>query len=167
MIGAIAGDVIGSVYEHRKPRSPDYPLIAPLCRFTDDTVLTVATAHAILTGSFPLTKNVQQQVGEADPQGIDDMMRRVRLIPSHTQPLFAPRVTIHTRDGIAHTLEATGREFIMSFDQLAKRLSPIGAVVPVGEQQYAELVAECRQMDHARDVSRLIALTCPPQPDRP
>jgi hypothetical protein len=76
-------------------------------------------------------------------------------------------VTIHTRDGIAHTLEATGREFIMSFDQLAKRLSPIGTVIPIDEQQYAELVAECRQMDHARDVSRLIALTCPTQPDRP
>ena len=119
-------------------------------------------AHAILTGSFPVTKNVQQRVGEADPQGIDDMMRRVRLIPSHTQPLFAPRVTIHTRDGIAHTLEATGREFIMSFDELAKRLSPIGAVVPVGERQYADLVAECRQIDHAADVARLIALTCPP-----
>ena len=119
-------------------------------------------AYAILTGSFPVTKNVQQRVGEADPQGIDEMMRRVRLIPSHTQPLFAPRVTIHTRDGIAHTLEATGREFIMSFDQLAKRLSPIGAVVPVGEQQYADLVAECRQINHAKDVGRLIALTCRP-----
>ena len=119
-------------------------------------------AYAILTGSFPVTKNVQQRVGEADPQGIDDMMRRVRLIPSHTQPLFAPRVTIHTRDGMAHTLEATGREFIMSFDELAKRLSPIGAVVPVGERQYADLVAECRQIDHAADVARLIALTCPP-----
>jgi len=118
-------------------------------------------AYAILTGSFPVTKNVQQRVGEADPQGIDDMMRRVRLIPSHTQPLFAPRVTIHTRDGIAHTLEATGREFIMSFDELAKRLSPIGAVVPIGERQYADLVAECRQMDHAIDVGRLIELTCP------
>src|SRR5215467_1824674 len=123
-------------------------------------------AYAILTGSFPVTKNVQQRVGEADPQGIDDMMRRVRLIPSHTQPLFAPRVTIHTRDGIAHTLEATGREFIMSFDELAKRLAPIGAVVPIGEQQYAELVAECRQIDHASDVSRLIALTCLPGPDQ-
>jgi hypothetical protein len=89
-------------------------------------------------------------------------MRRVRLIPSHTQPLFAPRVTIHTRDGVAHTLEATGREFIMSFDAVAKRLSPIGAVVPVGERQYADLVAECRQLDHAADVARLIALTCPP-----
>ena len=89
-------------------------------------------AYAILTGSFPVTKNVQQRVGEADPQGIDDMMRRVRLIPSHTQALFAPRVTIHTRDG---------------------------------ERKYADLVAECRQIDHAADVARLIALTCPP--DRP
>ena len=120
-------------------------------------------AHAILTGSFPVTKNVQQKVGEADPPGIDDMMRRVHLIPSHTQPLFSPRVTIHTRDSVAHTLEATGREFIMSFDELAKRLAPIGAVVPVSEQQYSDLVAECRQLDHASDVSRLIALTCPPR----
>jgi len=119
-------------------------------------------AHAILTGGFPVSKNVQQQVGEADPPGIDDMMRRVRVIPSHTQPLFAPRVTIHTRDGIAHILQATGREFIMNFDQLAERLSPIGTVVPIGEQQYAELVAECRQIDQAKDVTRLIALTCRP-----
>jgi 2-methylcitrate dehydratase PrpD len=118
-------------------------------------------AYAILTGSFPVSKNVQQKVGEADPPGIDDMMRRVRLIPSHTQPLFSPRVTIHTRDGVAHTLEATGREFIMSFDELAKRLSPIGAVVPIGERQYADLVAECRQLDQASDVGKLIALTCP------
>jgi len=80
-------------------------------------------AHAILTGSFPITKNVQQRVGEADPQGIDDMIRRVRLIPSHTQPLFAPRVTIYTRDGMAHTLESTGREFIMSFDDGKKAVA--------------------------------------------
>lgn len=95
------------------------------------------------------------------------MMQRVRVIPSYTQPLFAPRVTIHTRDGVAHTLQATGREFIMTFDQLAQRLSPIGAVVPIGKQQYAELVAECRQIDRARDVCRLIALTCSPRPDQP
>jgi len=120
-------------------------------------------AYAILTGSFPVSKNVQQRVGEADPPGIDDMMRRVRVIPSHTQPLFAPRVTIHTCDGVAHTLDATGHEFILSFDELAKRLSPIGAAVPIGERQYADLVAECRQIDQANDVSRLIALTCRPE----
>jgi 2-methylcitrate dehydratase PrpD len=119
-------------------------------------------AYAILARSFPVSKNVQQRVGEADPPGIDEMMRRVRLIPSHTQPLFAPRVTIHTRDGVPHTLQATGREFIMSFDELAQRLSPIGAVVPIGERQYADLVAECRQIDQAKDATRLIGLTCPP-----
>jgi hypothetical protein len=124
-------------------------------------------AYAILAGSFPVTKNVQQKVGEDDPPGIGDMMRRVRIIPSHTQPLFAPCVTIYTRDGVAHTLEATGREFIMTFDQLAQRLSPIGAMVPIGKRQYGELVAECRQIDHAGDVSRLIALTCSPPPDQP
>lgn len=123
-------------------------------------------AYAILAGGFPIPKNVQQKVGEPDPAGLGDMMRRVRVIPSHTQPLFAPRVTIHTRDGVAHSLEATGREFIMPFDQLAQRLSPIGAVVPIGEKQYAELVAECRAIDQATDVGRLIALTCLPPPGR-
>ena len=95
------------------------------------------------------------------------MMQRVRVIPSHTQPLFAPRVTIYTRDGVAHTLESNRREFILTFDQLAQSLSPIGEVVPIGKQQYAELVSECRQIDHAKDVSRLIALTCPTRSDRP
>ena len=51
MIGVIAGDVIGSVHEHAMTKSTDFPLFDPLCRFTDDTVLTVATAYAILTGT--------------------------------------------------------------------------------------------------------------------
>lgn len=49
MIGAIGGDAIGSVYEHRRIKTKDFPLFSPLCRFTDDSVLTVAVAHAILT----------------------------------------------------------------------------------------------------------------------
>ena len=51
MIGVIAGDVIGSVHEHALTKSTDFPLFDPRCRFTDDTVLTVATAYAILTGT--------------------------------------------------------------------------------------------------------------------
>jgi len=50
MIGAIAGDIIGSVYEHRRIKTKEFPLFDPRCRFTDDTVLTVAVADAILTG---------------------------------------------------------------------------------------------------------------------
>ncbi|MDZ7642735.1 MAG: ADP-ribosylglycohydrolase family protein [Desulfurivibrio sp.] len=50
MLGAIAGDIIGSVYEGRPLKSTDFPLFASHCRFTDDTVLTVAVAAAILGG---------------------------------------------------------------------------------------------------------------------
>lgn len=51
MIGAIAGDIIGSVYESHNLKSTDFPLFDSWCRFTDDTVLTVAVADAILTAS--------------------------------------------------------------------------------------------------------------------
>jgi len=49
MIGAIAGDIIGSVYEAHPIKTKDFPLFHPRCRFTDDSVLTIAVAQAILT----------------------------------------------------------------------------------------------------------------------
>ncbi len=48
MIGAIAGDIIGSIYEGHNTNHTDFPLFDPMCRFTDDTVLTIAVAHSIL-----------------------------------------------------------------------------------------------------------------------
>src|SRR5437764_262275 len=51
MIGAIAGDIIGSIYEHNNIKTTWFRLFHPLCRFTDDTVLTVALADSILDGS--------------------------------------------------------------------------------------------------------------------
>jgi ADP-ribosylglycohydrolase len=48
MIGAIAGDIIGSVYEHHPIKTKTFPLFHPQCRFTDDSVLTIAVANAIL-----------------------------------------------------------------------------------------------------------------------
>jgi ADP-ribosylglycohydrolase len=50
MFGAIAGDVIGSVYEYYPMKDYDFSLFQPHSTFTDDTVLTVAVAHAILRG---------------------------------------------------------------------------------------------------------------------
>jgi len=50
MIGSIAGDIIGSVYEHCPIKTKNFPLFDPRCRFTDDSVLTVAVADSILTG---------------------------------------------------------------------------------------------------------------------
>ena len=51
MLGAIAGDVIGSVYEHAPVKHKDFRLLHHECTFTDDTVLTVAVADALLTGA--------------------------------------------------------------------------------------------------------------------
>lgn len=50
MLGAIAGDVIGSVYEFDNIKSTEFPLFREDTTFTDDTVLTVAVADVILNG---------------------------------------------------------------------------------------------------------------------
>ena len=51
MLGAIAGDVIGSVYEFANVKTTDFPLFHEHSRFTDDTVLTVALADSLLNGT--------------------------------------------------------------------------------------------------------------------
>jgi ADP-ribosylglycohydrolase len=48
MLGAIAGDIIGSAWEGTGEKGYDFPLFAKTARFTDDTVMTVAVAHALL-----------------------------------------------------------------------------------------------------------------------
>lgn len=57
MLGAIAGDIIGSVYEVNNIKTKDFPLFGSECRFTDDTVLTVAVADAILNAESPVHSN--------------------------------------------------------------------------------------------------------------
>lgn len=51
MLGSIAGDVIGSVYEHSPIKSKTFDLFSPASRFTDDSVLTIAVMDAIITGT--------------------------------------------------------------------------------------------------------------------
>ena len=51
MLGAILGDVVGSVYEHHRIKTTDFPLFQSRSCFTDDTVLTIAVAEAILNGT--------------------------------------------------------------------------------------------------------------------
>ncbi len=50
MIGAIAGDIIGSIYENHPVKTVDFELYSSKSRFTDDTVCTIALADSILTG---------------------------------------------------------------------------------------------------------------------
>ncbi len=48
IIGAVIGDVIGSVFEWNNKKTTDFELFNPKCDFTDDTVLTIAVADGIL-----------------------------------------------------------------------------------------------------------------------
>jgi ADP-ribosylglycohydrolase len=48
MLGAIAGDTIGSVHEYLAIKTKDFPLFSAGSEFTDDSVRTIAVADAIL-----------------------------------------------------------------------------------------------------------------------
>jgi ADP-ribosylglycohydrolase len=48
MLGAIVGDIVGSVYEFDNHKSKDFPLFREDSKFTDDTILTIATADALM-----------------------------------------------------------------------------------------------------------------------
>lgn len=50
MLGAIIGDIVGSVYEFDNIKTKDFPLFREDCFFTDDTVMTCAVAEAVMNG---------------------------------------------------------------------------------------------------------------------
>ena len=50
LLGAISGDVIGSVYEYNAPKTTEFELFSPHSQVTDDSILTIAVADAIVNG---------------------------------------------------------------------------------------------------------------------
>ena len=83
MIGAIIGDVLGSSFEHHATKSTDFPLFPRGSRFTDDAVMTVATAQAILDEirrAYAFDVSCQGSVPEAlicflDTDGLESAIR--------------------------------------------------------------------------------------------
>ncbi len=57
MLGAIAGEIIGSYYEFHKIKTKEFELFHPKSKFTDDTVLSMAIAKSILDNK-PYLDNV-------------------------------------------------------------------------------------------------------------
>ena len=53
ILGAIAGDIIGSIYEFNSTKNYDFLLFSDSSTYTDDTVMTVANADWLVT-SDPL-----------------------------------------------------------------------------------------------------------------
>ena len=60
MIGAILGDIAGSVYEFNNIKTKDFELFAKECFFTDDSVMTVAVAKALMAYDNISEKNIEE-----------------------------------------------------------------------------------------------------------
>lgn len=69
MIGAVIGDIVGSVYEWNNIKTKEFPLFQDKCFFTDDTVMTIAVAEGLMNG------------GEKD-DFIDAMKKYGRMYPN-------------------------------------------------------------------------------------
>ncbi len=50
MLGSIIGDIVGSIYEFHNIKTKEFPLFDERCDYTDDSILTIATAKWILEG---------------------------------------------------------------------------------------------------------------------
>ena len=50
MLGSIIGDIVGSIYEFHNIKTKDFPFFSERCGYTDDSILTIATAKWILEG---------------------------------------------------------------------------------------------------------------------
>ena len=53
MIGAIIGDIVGSIYEFNNHKSKDFPLFSEHSAFTDDSLCTIAVADCLMADGDP------------------------------------------------------------------------------------------------------------------
>jgi 2-methylcitrate dehydratase PrpD len=111
------------------------------------------SAYGVVRRGFPLLHS-----GE-DPPEVLDLMHRVRLIPSHQQPLFAPRVTVFLRDGRSVSRQGSGREFIWDFDEEARRLREVVPGLPITAAQFEDLVGACHGLERLESAEDLVRLT--------
>ena len=66
MIGAILGDMIGSPYEFdRSPKTKEFPLFSRYSLFTDDSVMTVAVADALMSSTGKTDEEIRAALIES------------------------------------------------------------------------------------------------------
>jgi 2-methylcitrate dehydratase PrpD len=111
------------------------------------------TAYGVVKRGFPML------AGTPDPPGVLELMQRVRIIPSQDMGLFAPQITIFTKDGKSYTKQATGREFIWDFDEEVRRIRAIVPGLPIPAAQYEEIIAACRELEQQERADKLVRLT--------
>ena len=110
------------------------------------------SAYGVVKRGFPLLPT------GADPPEVLDLMKRVTIIPSHDMPLFAPWITIFTKDGKSYTKQATGREFIWDFSEEARRIREVIPGLPISGARFEEIIATCLGLEQQERAGRLVQL---------
>ena len=111
------------------------------------------SAYAVVKRGFPMLP------GTPDPPEVLELMKRVRIIPSHRMALFGPRITIVMKDGRSYTKQATGREFIWDFEEEARRIRAVTPGLPIAPAQFEQLITACRALDAQPRADVLAQLT--------
>ena len=101
MLGAITGDTIGSRFEFHGTKRTDFELFDPRCRYTDDSVMTVAVAEWLMddpTHSHEVLEEKMIKYGVLDP--------RAGYGGKFSSWLFFPKVI--SKDGKRHPYNSFG-----------------------------------------------------------
>ena len=109
--------------------------------------------------SFVLLALAFRSVSADDPPEVLELMKRVTIIPSHTTGLFAPRITIFTRDGKSYTRQGTGQEFIWNYEEQARRVRDLVPGLPLSAERFETIIQTCRALDGQARADALIGLT--------
>lgn len=121
MYGAIIGDIVGSKYEFGNFKSKEFPLFQEGCSYTDDTIMTVAVASALLRSR---TEDVSFK-----SVLVEEMQRFGRKYP-HPQGAYGGR--------FAAWLQAENPQPYHSFGNgAAMRVSPCGLLAVTMEEALA------------------------------
>lgn len=124
MLGAIIGDIVGSPYEFHNIKTKDFPLFSDACRFTDDTILTCATAEWLMSGG-----NAAEYLRKWGKLYAD------RTYENGTVAAFGPGFSQWLEDGIGYNAKTNG---------CVMRLSPVPHLIEdmrEGVQRALELTA--------------------------
>lgn len=95
MIGAIIGDIVGSRFEWNNHRSKAFELFVSECRCTDDSIMSLAVAKALLESAADFSDLSEQavrwlrEVGRRYPDGWYSRRFKAWLTSEHPQPYEA------------------------------------------------------------------------------
>ena len=119
-------------------------------------------AYGIVKRGYPV---VGRRIGRStggesdDPPEVLELMKKVTVIPSKTQTLFGPRITIYTKNGKSYSVQSTGREFMWDLKEEIRRSQEFVPGMPIPKSQFEEIVAAVSGLDKLSKADKLIQLT--------